>query len=224
MKLKHELSLAFDLFLVYFKKHVFHIHVTIIMTLVLSIHCPVAAKDSIEFHPQSTLLNYEKKATKVGSAAAPGILSIESEQEDKTVFPYDSSLSLRTGVAANVRELRKPESDKNLPLLLGMKYMRSSSTNKHQEYGFDVITGAKHLFYINGVYKFIVDATYDVRPYYKLGLAMRFDEKDPRYSMVAGIGVETLVELPHSLRGDLDLYLGPRDFLILLCVGWSRAF
>ncbi|MES2767979.1 MAG: hypothetical protein V4596_02445 [Bdellovibrionota bacterium] len=243
MNLKHEFPLdkknltTFDVFLVYFKNYFFQSRTVAIMTLVLSTFAIAAPEDKPNKREQRKLIDYEKKFTKIPPAQSPAKISeddedIIEEEKQKYFFSYPSSLSLRTGAAANFKELNKDNGDKKVPVLFGFKYMLKSENSKHQEYGLDLLSGNESILYINGGYKYIIDHTDGLRPYYKIGAAIRFDPGDhletpfdfKSYSVVGSVGLEDLMSDPHSFRLDLDIHWGKEDFLAMLGLGWSWAF
>lgn len=205
------------------------------MTLVLPTFSNAAPKINMDVNPRPHNIASEEKSTKIDPIPAPEIKIIESEEnygDKKTFFPYDSSFTIRSGAAINFKELRKEPHNSETPVVVGFKYMQESKNSTHHEYGMDLITADDPLFFLNWGYKFIIDHTDNLRPYYKLGLGMRFDEGDhletpfdfKSYSLLASVGLEDLLSDPHSVRLDLDLHAGTEDFLILLCVGWAYAF
>lgn len=196
-----------------------------------------APEDKPDPKKQNSLIQLEMKKSKEPPVKRPAILQNQEEEtlpeeREKFFFGYQSAISLRTGGALNFKELKKDDGDKRIPILLGMNVMLKSENSKHQEYGFDLLTGKDSVLYIRGGYKYIIDHTSDFRPYYKIGAAMRFDQGDhletpfdiKSYSIVASAGLEDLTSDPNSLRVDFDIYWGPEDFLGIVALGWSYAF
>lgn len=178
-------------------------------------------KKANEQYPKpSTLLNDEDKD------------EIPTPEKEKYFFSYASAVSLSAGGALNFKELNKKNGDKKIPIALGFNYMLKSENSKHQEYGFHLLSGDESTLYIRGGYKYIIDHTSSLRPYYKIGAAMRFDPGDhietpfdfKSYSLVGSVGIEDLTTDPQSLRVDLDIYWGREDFLAICSLGWTYAF
>lgn len=223
--LTKKLSVISDVLLVYFKNYFFQSSTVLIMTLVLSSNSFAAPEDNPNQRSQQKLIDYEKKSTNTPLAQRL------DEEKETYFFAYSSSLSTRMGVGVNFKELNKKDGDKKIPILLGFKYMLSSENSKHQEYGLDLLSGNKSVLYVNGGYKYIIDHTNSLRPYFKIGAAMRFDEGDhletpfdfKSYSLVGSMGLEDLINDPNSFRLDLDIHWGKEDFLVLIGLGWSLA-
>lgn len=207
------------------------------MTLVLSSFAIAAPGDKPEQKEPKKLIEYEKNSSQLPPAQSP-VLKFDNNEdiapEEKETFFYShkSGISLRAGAAADFDELNKTDGDKKAPIVLGGKFMLASENSKHQEYGVDLLSGNKSVMYINGGYKYITDHTSSLRPYYKLGAAMRFDEGDhletpfdfKSYSLMASFGLEDTWKNPHSTRVDLDILWGKEDFLAMVTVGWTLGF
>lgn len=187
-----------------------------------------APEYTIDNPVEKDLIKLEMKKPEKTPSKKPSF-TLETE---KYFFGYSSALSLRVGAALNFNELNKTDGNKRIPMALGFNYMLKSENSKHQEYGFDLFTGSHPIFYARGGYKYVIDSTDSLRPYYKIGAALRFDPGDhietpfdiKSYSLVGSIGIEDLTTDPHSLRVDLDIFLGKEDFLALCSIGWAYAF
>ena len=192
-----------------------------------------APDDKIE-QKRKSLIQYDQKVP-VQAPAPVATSDSEENDEDETpkyFFSHDESISLRTGGAIDFKELEKTDGDKDIPILLGLRYMLPSSNSKHQEHGVDLLMGDKSRLYLQAGYKYIIDHTNGLRPYYKFGVSMRFDEGDhmetpfdfKSYAIVGSVGLEDLIKDPHSFRVDLDIHVGREDFLALVVLGYSLAF
>jgi hypothetical protein len=199
------------------------------MTLVIANSAFAAPEDSIDNSVHKDLIKLEMEKSKEPPVKSPADDSFT--EKEKYFFSYTSALSLRAGGALNFNELNKKNGDKKIPIAFGFNYMLKSENSKHQEYGFDLFSGDNPVFYARGGYKYIIDHTSDLRPYYKIGAAMRFDPGDhietpfdfKSYSLVASAGIEDLTTDPHSIRVDLDIFWGKEDFLALCSIGWTYA-
>ncbi len=211
--------------LFYFRIMPFLYSLFILMTLVV----PTSYAAPGDIHPRSkgkSLIDIEKNKTNQIYSGSP------KSNSDAYFFPYKSSFSMRTGAVFNFEELNKKDGDKKIPILLGAQYMLESENPKHQEYGVNYFFHDKPKLYIHGGYKYIVEHTERLRPYFKAGLAIRFDEGDyletpfdlKSYSLVASAGIEDITKDPNSIRVDFDIHWGPKDFLAICALGWSTAF
>lgn len=191
------------------------------LTFIQSIQA--APSDNEDAQKKSTLLEYDQKVQKAKTS---------EPDETSSFYPYDESFSIRLGGALDFKELNKTNGDKDIPILIGMRYMLPSQNSKHQEYGVDLLTGDKSRLYLNGGYKYIIDHTDNLRPYYKFGAALRFDEGDrietpfdfKSWSAVVSVGLEDVMTDPNSFRLDLDLHWGKKDFIAMIGLGWSLGF
>ncbi len=192
------------------------------LTFIHSLH---AAPNDGANSQRKSLIQLEQQKDK---AVVP---QFADEDTPKFFFSYEESFTLRMSSAIDFKELEKKDGNKDLSLVFGMKYMLKSSNSKHQEYGIDLVTGRSSRLYLNGGYKFIIDHSEALRPYYKVGAAIRFDEGDhletpfdlKSWSLVMSAGLEDLIKDPSSLRVDLDIFMGKEDFLALVSLGWSMG-
>lgn len=212
----------------------------LIVTLVLTNYAIAAPEDKTDNKEDKSLIQLEIKKSKEQHSNNSTLLKANSEVGDETIepekekyfFSYPSAVSLTAGGALNFKELSKKDGDKKVPIVLGFNYMLKSENSKHQEYGFHLLSGNESTLYIHGGYKYIIDHTSSLRPYYKIGVAMRFDPGDhietpfdfKSYSVVGSAGIEDITSDPQSIRVDFDIYLGREDFLAICSLGWSYAF
>jgi hypothetical protein len=204
------------------------------MTLVSSSIAFAAPDENKNERRKHSLIEYEikKEKTTGPQPVQPPAEEFEEIEKETYFFPHQSAFSMRTGAALNFKELNKKDGDKKVPILLGFKFMLHSENSKHQEYGLDLLSGTESVLYVNGGYKYIIDHTSSLRPYYKIGAALRFDQGDrletpfdfKSYSLVLSAGLEELMKDPHSFRLDLDVHLGEEDFLAMIGLGWSWAY
>lgn len=204
------------------------------MTLAASSISLAAPEDKNTERRKHSLIEYEvkkEKATSQKPAQTPAEISNDVERETY-FFPYHRAFSMRTGATLNFKELSEKDGDKKVPILFGFKFMLNSENSKHQEYGLDLLAGTESVLYVNGGYKYIIDHTSNLRPYYKIGAGLRFDQGDhletpfdfESYSLMLSAGLEDLMRDPHSFRLDLDLLVGKEDFLAMIGLGWSFAY
>lgn len=212
----------------------FQYGIAVIMTLVSSSISFAAADETKTERRKHSLIEYEvkkEKTTATNPAQPPGEETVQFEKETY-FFPYHAAFSMRAGAALNFKELNEKDGDKKVPILLGFKFMLNSENSKHQEYGLDLLSGTESVLYVNGGYKYIIDHTSSLRPYYKIGAALRFDQGDhletpfdfKSYSLLGSVGLEDLINDPHSFRLDLDILWGKEDFLAMIGFGWSFAY
>lgn len=188
-----------------------------------------APVENTNIQTKKNLIQHEQKTS---PSLRPEKSDSTSDEAPQFFFSYEESFTIRASVGLNFKELKKTEGDKDPWLVLGMRYMLPNTTAHHQEYGLDLATDDNSRLYVSGGYKHILDRTENLRPYFKIGAAIRFDEGDKletpfdfkSWSLVGSMGIEDLIKDPHSLRADLDLFWGKEDFLALISFGWSIAF
>ncbi len=161
-------------------------------------------------------------------------LSVTPKQENtetrgsKVYFPYTQSLSARLGVGyfATVPS-DPPDNDEALFYLFGIQYMMTSMTHRHWEIGVDIASESRA--FLHASLKWVSTQTEKFRPFFKVGIAQRWDRADEleslvdykSYSLRGTAGWELLTIDPASIRFDIELQIGADEVTGLCTLGYS---
>jgi hypothetical protein len=145
---------------------------------------------------------------------------------EEIYFPYRSAISARLGMGSEAKMFSKNE----YYYLYGLLYQFPNEHGKHWEAGADVMNDGKGILSIGWKKRFT--PTEAIRPYYKLGFAVRIDPseqlttflRNENYQLRPAAGFEYFLEHPSSIRLEIESWVSNREFGFHLCMGYSYAF
>jgi hypothetical protein len=141
-------------------------------------------------------------------------------------YRYRNSMSPRVGMVFNSDEYTE---DKRILFLVGFQFFYQTRSQKSYESGLDLVsnsTGRAHF-----QRRWIFSRT-RFRPYTKAGLGVKLVPRDglatilkfTNFEARGAIGFERLLLAPLSLRMELELTAGPREFEAIASAGYSWAW
>ncbi len=145
---------------------------------------------------------------------------------EEVYFPYRSSISPRLGFGTESKKLSKNE----YHYLYGLLFQFPSDHAEHWEAGADVINDGKGVLSIG--WKKRYRPTEAVRPYTKIGFAVRVDPseqlttflRNENFQIRPATGFEYFLEHPSSIRLELETWISRSELGLHLCMGYSYAF
>lgn len=154
---------------------------------------------------------------------APTSIPIEST----THYPFHSGITPKTGLFIDLGNLH---GDQPLSFLAGLNYMMPSQTNKHWEWGIDLISDGTGQMSLGQKYIFHPDE--GIRPFFKYGAGLHvvptqnlatFINFDNWQARVA-LGLEDWLRGARSCRAELELGAGPKHETIAVNLGYTFAW
>ena len=198
------------------------------LTLVLRASLTLAAGQNQpeKFYPASTP-EVEKPMFDTHNLSITPVEKNTAPIEKKFYYPYTKALALRTGLSIDSKRLQE---DKVLGLLFGFTYMFDSSRSTHKEFGADLITQSEG--HIHFSWKHLAFEKNLFRPFYKVGVLHRTNAQqefasfvnEENYFLLVSVGFEEALELPNSLRLEIELAQGIKTTVVNLIIGSSWGF
>jgi hypothetical protein len=149
-------------------------------------------------------------------------MELPGKEASKTyVYPYRQALAPRLGMMGSTDE------ETQFTYLVGISYLWPRYASPQAELGADVVS--KFGGHLNFGVKYILHERNYFRPYWLWGLTHEvvpddrlatFLDTDNYYGRL-GVGFEDVIELPKSVRLELELLAGLDRQMLLLCFGYS---
>ncbi|MGE0762726.1 MAG: hypothetical protein AB7N80_05560 [Bdellovibrionales bacterium] len=156
--------------------------------------------------------------------STPPALPLPPEARETHYYPFRQALSPRLGAVITNDE------DHQFEYLLGISYLWPRYRQPQAELGVDLLSGlgghlnfgVRHIFFERNYFRpyFLWGLTHEVVPEDRLATITNIDN----YYLRIAVGMEDTLELPKSVRLELEGQLGIDKYLLLLCLGYTWGF
>lgn len=154
----------------------------------------------------------------------------EKQENRKTLrslyYPYKQSMSPRLGGVIDPDLVR----DGEFPFLFGISYMLPRNRSPQVEFTFDLLTNSKA--HLSAMLRRIFYERESFRPFVRAGVTLAADSDErlatfsnwENYLARASIGMEDVIEMPMSVRLEMEVLIGSRDQMLVFSFGYSWAW